>query len=309
MWNFYSNHCSSCMLFHVHIIKYATYGVGLLQFLWRMSNPKTIECLRISSSCTVLIYVHRGCHIDMVNLICSLLGYGSNLCGNLVLSFEVVSGFSEPVLFWNVCIILQSSGPDFFHILFHDWYEHTGLQGKAPKTPRVMWSTIVGDKKIQILRTQIGMQLSPFQSYEKKQRPNREASILTLYIALYFRWLCISTTYPDLRSAMVVALANDCNWCFLKQTGNHKVWISDDVFVHLSSLSVWYLHPWICFQQDTATLTTETPDKTTKSLILLFIIILFDYTCSQIVKTAIIILLQNCCYASMFHHQTGMSLW
>ena len=44
-------------------------------------------------------------------------------------------------------------------------------------------------------------------------------------------------------SAVIIVLANDCNWCLLELTGNLEAWIPD--VVHLSSS---FSH-WVCFEE------------------------------------------------------------
>ena len=78
---------------------------------------------------------------------------------------------------------------------------------------------------------------------KKKLKTQRDFNSDRKYRFSYFRWLNISTPYPNLPSAVIIVLANDCNWCLLELTANLEVWISD--VVHLSSS---FSH-WVCFEE------------------------------------------------------------
>ena len=64
------------------LVCYILFG---LSFRARVAIPMTTDNMmfsEFSSSCTAIIYVHPDCCIDMISLVCSLLGYWLNFHGN-----------------------------------------------------------------------------------------------------------------------------------------------------------------------------------------------------------------------------------
>jgi len=78
------------------------------------------------------------------------------------------------------------------------------------------------------------------------QAHTRGINFYSIYGFNYFKWLLISTMYPNRPSAVwPLLLQMTALRCLLQLTGNHKVWISDVMLVHLSSL----FGPLMCFEQ------------------------------------------------------------
>ena len=142
----------------------------LLYFLWSRAN--NLEDCWMFSEFLHLVLLSSMC-IDMVSLICSMLSYWLHFCWNFVVEVVIQNLYSFGM---HVYKFLSQS---FFFIF---WFM-ISMQGKLYNTMSDM-PTVGTIQTFRSLRMQIAcILLSFFQSYEKKYRPEREASILTAYMA------------------------------------------------------------------------------------------------------------------------------